>query len=206
MPPQDTESSTHALKGQACMDAPPSVPHPSPSSLVLRRISPQDTVPLRHAVLWPNKPVEYVLLPEDDTGYHFGAFLDGDSDSISGAQPVAVISLFRESVPTEHAERAEAAASFLPGQNTSTNTDADVNVKTARFRKFACAPVYQGRGIGTALLRHAMEAARTELGCRNIWCDARMESAPWYERRGLRRFGDIFYKGEVEYVKMCAEL
>ena len=42
----------------------------------MRRISWQQTIPLRHRVLWPNKPLEYCHIPEDDDGLHFGVFVD----------------------------------------------------------------------------------------------------------------------------------
>lgn len=54
--------------------------------LTIRPIAAADTYALRHAVLWPDKPASYVALPEDDAGYHFGAFI--------GAELVSVISLF----------------------------------------------------------------------------------------------------------------
>lgn len=52
----------------------------------IRPITPGQTYPLRHAVLWPDKPFDYVKLENDADGYHFGAFLNGNL--------VAVISLF----------------------------------------------------------------------------------------------------------------
>jgi len=53
----------------------------------IRPIAPADTYPLRHAVLWPDKPLEYVQLPDDDAGQHFGAFA-------ADGQLISVISLF----------------------------------------------------------------------------------------------------------------
>ena len=154
----------------------------------MRRITPQQTVPLRHAVLWPNKPVEYVLLPEDSTGYHYEAF----DDSTTG-EPLAVISLFLEDIPPEGDPDAHRGAdSPTPAM--------------ARFRKFACEPSFQGRGIGTTLLRYVLDVTRDELNCRVLWCDARVESAGWYERRGLSKFGRTFYKGEVEYIRMRVQV
>lgn len=44
------------------------------------------TYALRHAVLWPDKPLAYVYLDDDPAGYHFGGF--------AGTELVAVISLF----------------------------------------------------------------------------------------------------------------
>ena len=60
------------------------------TSYTIRPITPADTYPLRHAVLWPEKPLEYVRLPDDDGGQHFGAF-------VADGQLVAVISLFMTS-------------------------------------------------------------------------------------------------------------
>ncbi|MVM32619.1 GNAT family N-acetyltransferase [Spirosoma sp. HMF4905] len=52
----------------------------------IRAITPDQTYPLRHSVLWPDKPFDYVKVENDHEGYHFGAFLDDEL--------VAVISLF----------------------------------------------------------------------------------------------------------------
>ena len=51
-------------------------------------ISPEQTYPLRHAVLWPDKPLDFVKVPDDEQGLHFGIEHDG--------QLVSVISLFCE--------------------------------------------------------------------------------------------------------------
>ena len=156
----------------------------------IRRITPQDTVALRHTVLWPDKPVSYVLLPEDDSGHHFGAFLPAANT------PLAVISLFIEQLPTDRSE----------AETAGTDDSQVSSPKVARFRKFACDLSHQGRGIGSALLKYTFKAAKEELGCWVIWCDARMETAPWYEKRGMVRFGELFYKGPIEYVRMKADL
>ena len=76
----------------------------------------------------------------------------------------------------------------------------------ARFRKFACDPQHQGKGIGSELLQRVCEAAVTEMECSVIWCDARSSAAGWYERRGMQRFGETFFKGDIEYVRMRREL
>lgn len=54
--------------------------------VALRLVSPADTYDLRHQVLWPDKPAEYVRLAEDADGYHYGAF--------EGELLVSVVSLF----------------------------------------------------------------------------------------------------------------
>ena len=70
-----------------------------------------------------------------------------------------------------------------------------------RFRKFATAPAWQGRGIGSALLRHTIAAA-TAQGAHALWCDARQNTLPFYERSGLRPAGEVFYKGPIPYVRL----
>ncbi|KAI0073003.1 GCN5-related N-acetyltransferase [Panus rudis PR-1116 ss-1] len=160
--------------------------------ITIRPITAAQTVPLRHEVLWPDKPQSYVLLPEDESGHHFGAFVSPTSASDPDeSSPVAVISVFEEPVPLTAGPTNYAP---LP--------DGVFSTKAARFRKFACAPAYQNQGIGTALLAHVFAVAKQDLGCHAIWCDARLSSAPWYERRGMRMFGEHFWKGDIEYVKM----
>lgn len=55
-------------------------------ALEIRPVTAAETYPLRHAVLWPDKPYDYVRVENDGAGHHFGAFLN--------EQLVAVISLF----------------------------------------------------------------------------------------------------------------
>ena len=130
---------------------------------VIQSIEPDQTYALRQQVLWPEQPLNYVQLPDDDAGQHFGAFTEGEL--------VAVISLF-----------------IGPdGQ--------------ARFRKFATHPAWQGRGIGTALLRHAIAVAQAQ-GAHSLWCDARQSTLPFYRRFGLRPEGGIFYKGPIPYQRL----
>ncbi|SOD79175.1 GNAT family N-acetyltransferase [Spirosoma fluviale] len=52
----------------------------------IQPITPEKTYLLRHSVLWPDKPLDYVKVDNDDEGFHFGAFREGEL--------IAVISLF----------------------------------------------------------------------------------------------------------------
>ncbi|MGI4743860.1 MAG: GNAT family N-acetyltransferase [Janthinobacterium lividum] len=72
---------------------------------------------------------------------------------------------------------------------------------TARFRKFATALAWQGRGLGSALLRHTIAAAAAQ-GARTLWCDARQNTLAFYARFGLRPEGNVFYKGPIAYVRL----
>lgn len=56
--------------------------------LLIAPIAPAQTYALRHAVLWPDKPLAYVQLPADEAGLHYGALVGGEVR--------AVISLFVE--------------------------------------------------------------------------------------------------------------
>ena len=137
------------------------------AGVVIQPIEPAQTYALRHTVLWPDKPLAYVQLPEDAAGQHFGAFVEGAL--------VAVISLF---------------------------IGAD---GVARFRKFATEPAWQGRGLGTALLRHVIAQAQAQ-GASQLWCDARQRALPFYQRFGLAPVGEVFYKDEVPYVRLSRSL
>ncbi|KAH9947463.1 GCN5-related N-acetyltransferase [Amylocystis lapponica] len=143
----------------------------------IREISADETIPLRHSVLWPNHPISHIRIPEDNLGYHYGAFVPTSN------RPVAVISVFKEPLP----------ASATEGRTTIT--------PAARFRKFACDPAFQRRGVGTKLLMHVF-AILHELACVTIWCDARLSTVDWYKKRGMVTFGKTFFKHDIEYVRM----
>lgn len=136
--------------------------------ILVRLISAEDTLPLRHSVLWPDKPFDYVKLPDDTDGHHLGGFVEG--------QLVAVISLFM-----------------------------DTQTNTARFRKFATHPDFQNQGIGTQLLNQVIDQAR-QAGATELWCDARLTAAAFYERFGMQADGDVFYKGEIAYSRFVLAL
>lgn len=52
----------------------------------IQRINTEALLDIRHLVLWPDKPREFVRVSEDETGTHFGLYADG--------RLVSVISLF----------------------------------------------------------------------------------------------------------------
>ena len=52
----------------------------------IKAITAEETYQLRHEVMWPNMPLEFVKLKDDASGLHFGFFKD--------AEIVAVVSLF----------------------------------------------------------------------------------------------------------------
>ncbi|MFK7983116.1 MAG: GNAT family N-acetyltransferase [Saprospiraceae bacterium] len=56
--------------------------------LIIKEISPAATWPIRHQVMWPNESFDYIKLPADENGLHFGLWVD---DVL-----ISVVSLFIE--------------------------------------------------------------------------------------------------------------
>lgn len=54
--------------------------------ILIKQIEASETWPLRHKVMWPNKPLDFVVLPNDEEGLHFGLY--------EKERLVSVISLF----------------------------------------------------------------------------------------------------------------
>jgi predicted GNAT family N-acyltransferase len=54
--------------------------------IIIKEIDASETWDLRHRVMWPEKPIDYVKLEEDKNGTHFGLF--------KGDQLMSVVSLF----------------------------------------------------------------------------------------------------------------
>lgn len=42
----------------------------------IKRIKPSETWKIRHEVMWPDQPFEFVQLEEDNDGLHFGYFVE----------------------------------------------------------------------------------------------------------------------------------
>jgi predicted GNAT family N-acyltransferase len=95
----------------------------------IRRITAAETIPLRHSVLRPGRPVEQAHFPGDDDPRtaHFGGFKDGHL--------LCVASLFASALPGE--ERAQAF----------------------QLRGMAADPVARGLGLGTALVKACAQHA-----------------------------------------------
>lgn len=53
----------------------------------IRRIQWQETIPLRHAILWPDRPPEFCHVEGDEDGWHFGAYLSGALVAVASAYP-----------------------------------------------------------------------------------------------------------------------
>lgn len=50
--------------------------------ITIQEIQAEKTYDLRHRVMWPNHPLDFIKLPEDKNGVHFGLFTDEELISI----------------------------------------------------------------------------------------------------------------------------
>jgi GNAT superfamily N-acetyltransferase len=159
--------------------------------VTVEQITLSETYPVRRAVLYPDGPEAKIHVPSDDEGTHFGAWMrrrEGDRPA-SENEIVVTISLFREPLPLH---LTPPFSSYNP-------------VQTLRFRKFACLKQHQGHGFGAKVLQHVFDFAKLdpELGPGSVvWCDARRSTQEWYLRRGMRTIGEVFLKGDIEYIVM----
>lgn len=134
------------------------------SPYTIKKIPYQSTWLIRHQVMWPNKPFDYIKLEADEEGLHYGLYI--------GKELVSIISLFIDS-----------------------------SSKEAQFRKFATLEIYQGKGYGTALMKHLFSELAV-LNVERIWCNARVNKATFYERFGMIKTEETFVKGGIGYVVM----
>ncbi len=60
-----------------------------------------------------------------------------------------------------------------------------------RLRSMATAPELQGGGVGSAVLRLALDKVR-QAGGALLWCNARLPARGFYERAGFSAFGSAW--------------
>jgi len=78
-------------------------------------------------------------------------------------------------------------------------------ISSARLRKFATLPAYQGQGLGSHLLKVMLADCRRR-GLQHFWCDARESAIGFYRRFGMSTQGERFYKETVPYFTMAIDL
>ena len=125
-----------------------------------------ETIDVRHKVLWPNKTPEYCIVEGDEDALHFGVFIEN--------KLVCVASIY-------------------------------VDGKSARLRKFATLIEFQGKGIGSFMIKFLL-AKLKELEISFFWFDARESATEFYKKFGFTIEGERFYKEDIPYYKMFKKL
>lgn len=97
---------------------------------VIQPITAEETLPIRHTVMWPNKPFDYVRLSHDEDGHHFGLFVD--------QKIVAVISLFITDGEAQFRKLATLEAYQGRGYGSQLLTEVIEVVKQAKVRTLWC--------------------------------------------------------------------
>ncbi|MEZ8096940.1 GNAT family N-acetyltransferase [Photobacterium swingsii] len=75
---------------------------------------------------------------------------------------------------------------------------------SARLRKFATLPDFQGKGIGTKVIERAVEELKASGVC-YFWCDARISALGFYQKFGFKVQGEVFKKSDVSYYQMAVK-
>ncbi|WP_432713195.1 GNAT family N-acetyltransferase [Pedobacter sp.] len=74
-----------------------------------------------------------------------------------------------------------------------------------QFRKFATLPEAQRKGYGKLLLQHIISYVK-EHGAHQLWCNARVNVAPFYAQFGFRETNERYFKNGYDFVIMDLEL
>jgi GNAT superfamily N-acetyltransferase len=137
---------------------------------VVRRISAEETYPLRLAVLRPGRPPETARFAGDEleTTSHWGAFSAAPAGG-KGERLVAIASLY--AAPHPH--------SGLSGW---------------QLRGMASDPTVRGQGFGRAVLEACVFWLRQEAPEKKpmIWCNARTGAVAFYRAAGFATEGEEF--------------
>jgi GNAT superfamily N-acetyltransferase len=178
--------------------------------ITIRRITHQETAPLRHAVLWPTVPLDKQLqaFDEIDTTRHYGAFLSNTITDIDERyhpaehqHPIGCLTLVH--IPP-----------FCARPIPEGILNGPVPTHHVQLRKFAVIQPSQGKGVGRALFRYVLGEIH-DIGLdkeeESTWLhlDSRSRQAGFYEALGMSVLGEGFIKygptGDgpgVEYVRM----
>lgn len=53
----------------------------------IKEITWEETIPIRHKVLWPNKQPEFCHIEDDNNGWHFGYYIADELVSVASVYP-----------------------------------------------------------------------------------------------------------------------
>jgi len=128
-------------------------------------IESRQTHALRHIVLRPHQALDQMHYECDDHPQclHLGAFSDQSDD----AKPIGILTLYPRNKPGDGREG------------------------DWQLRGMAVDKQWQGRGVGSLLVRQSLVEVRNRQGSR-IWCNARDTARGFYTRLGFAFHGDQF--------------
>jgi GNAT superfamily N-acetyltransferase len=149
--------------------------------VVLRIATLSEIIALRHTELRPGLPEETAAFDGDldATTRHFGGFLREDSP---GASPIPDAAT--GTIDAAPGATAIACASFM--------ARAHGGEPAHQLRGMATRAAMVGRGLGGALLRHAIAELVQRGGTRLFWCNARVTAVQFYRRMEWRIVSHVF--------------
>ena len=152
--------------------------------VVLRRATVGEILALRHAELRPGLPRASAEFDDDTTTTtrHFGAFVVAASDAIRSGATVTPDGTV--SGATVASNDAIACVSFMERPYGG--------AAAYQLRGMATRADLARRGIGSALLQHALAELVTRGDARRFWCNARLAAVPFYRRMGWEPASDVF--------------
>lgn len=127
-----------------------------------RLITPEQTRPLRHLVLWPHiaKEEDCVIdIDHRDDAFHLGVFVDGELKCIG-----SFFAMQSDKIPFS---------------------------KQYRLRAMATHPDWHGRGLARQLILHALDILKNKEQD-ILWCDARLKAVGFYERLGFSQIDEVY--------------
>ena len=130
--------------------------------------------------MYPEKGLDFVRLEDDGIGLHFGLYI--------------------EQVDLQSANQLNPAAS----QELVSVVSLFLSHDACQFRKFCTLPRFQRKGYGSRLLKYVFEWIQRQANMNLVWCNARSEAAPFYQRLGMVVSNPpvTFQKNGFSYVKM----
>lgn len=96
----------------------------------IKPISAKETWQLRQKVMWPDEAIDYVKLPQDELGYHYGLFID---DVLT-----AVVSLFVNGQEAQFRKLATEVSAQGNGYGTTLLTHLMREAKTLNVKRIWC--------------------------------------------------------------------
>jgi len=168
----------------------------------VRRITAEETIDVRHAVLRAGLPRESAIFPGDEAEEtrHFGAF--------DGGKLVGVASIYVAPLPEESSSYSYSSSPSvdLPPISVTPLPDPRAAADAWQLRGMATLPEVRRRGIGGALLSAAL-AEVAAAGAPLLWCNARIGAVPFYKKHGFRVLGGEFdIPTAGPHFRMCIEL